>query len=161
MNTAINLRQPSGAVFSDCGKYRWILWRRWGNGNEFAHICGLNPSTADHERNDPTVRREIDFCQRWVFDGLIKTNAFGLRATDPRVMLAHADPIGTENDAWITIAIGLATISIAAWGVHGAHLERAAALKKRCAWKCFGVTKAGQPRHPLYLPKTTTLIDLL
>lgn len=151
----------SGAIFSPCRSYRYLLWRRWEGGNgKWAHFCGLNPSTADETANDPTIRREIDFCRRWGLSGLLKTNAFAFRATDPRVMKAQAEPVGPENDSYILCAGMLCGVSVAAWGVHGDHMNRNVAMLKMIPWMCFGTTKDGHPKHPLYLKKDTQLTPL-
>lgn len=166
-----DLLTPSGAVFinydgtpsnQESAPYRPLLWRYWGPGKSLLHVCGLNPSTAGHVVNDPTIRREIDFAKRWGFDGLIKTNAFDLRATDPKVMLAHARPNSTQNDFYIYLAQLKSgpPYGVAAWGVHGAHLDRYKDLKACGLWKCLGTTRAGHPRHPLYVKATTQLVDL-
>ena len=156
------LSTPSGAIFGEGGldsPYRYVLWRRWGTGKAFAHLCGLNPSVADHILNDNTISREIAFGKSWGMDGLIKTNAFGYRATDPKEMKRATDPIGPENDLWIYEASKITPFNVACWGVHGEFMGRGEDLKSRYRWKCFGVTKAGFPKHPLYLRKDTPLID--
>lgn len=165
------LSTPSGAIFGDAGAnldnrgsdlpYRYVLWRRWGPGQSFAHLCGLNPSTADASRNDPTINREIAFAKSWGMDGLIKTNAFGFRATDPRDMKRAVDPIGPENTWWIHEASQISAFNVACWGVHGEFMGRGAALKGQYRWRCFGTTKAGHPRHPLYLKADTQLVDFV
>lgn len=150
----------SGAIFGAGGTdslFRYVLWRRWGDGKSFAHLNGLNPSTADALKNDPTIRREIGFCQSWGMDGLIKTNAFGFRATDPRDMKNAAEAIGEENDFWIYEASKISAFNVACWGVHGTHLNRNRDLRDKLQWKCFGLTKDGHPKHPLYLKSNTTL----
>ncbi len=161
-----NIHTPSGAVFSEGEEsnalYRHMLWRYWGPGTAFLHITGLNPSTAGHAINDPTIRREIDFAKRWGYDGLLKTNAFDLRATDPKVMLAHSAPNSVVNDSWIYWCMihSAPPYGIAAWGVHGNHQGRADYLRECYDWKCLGLTKDGHPKHPLYVKATTGLITL-
>ena len=91
----------SGAVFSDCRKYRYALWRMWNEHMPIAMIIGLNPSTADQTRNDPTITRCINFASSWGYGGVCVTNLFGFRATAPTELKAHHDPIGKENDAWV------------------------------------------------------------
>jgi len=151
-----DITKPSGAVFSRSMSYRPMLWRYWGPGKAFLHFCGLNPSTADREKDDPTIRREIRFARDRGYDGLLKTNAFDLRATDPNEMLAHAVPCSDDNDWWIAqCAYRAAGPSVAAWGVHGAHRGRGAFLHLCFDWRCLGLTKYGHPRHPLYVRADT------
>lgn len=150
-------QSTSGAIFSANRKYRYALWRKWGLGNRLVHLCGLNPSTADETEDDPTIRREIDFASSWGFDGLVKTNAFGFRATDPRVLKGIDDPSGPENNYWINEAHVLAEFSVACWGVNCTP-ERQKFLRERFSWQCFGLTKDGFPKHPLYLKKDTPLV---
>lgn len=157
---------PSGAVFiggdEATALYRPLLWRYWGNGGAvaFLHICGLNPSKAGHTINDPTIRREIDFAKRWGFDGLLKTNAFDWRDTDPKTMMRVLAPLSVENDWWILECSKRANVNMAAWGVHGVHNNRCYFLKRMMNWHCLGKTKDGHPKHPLYVKKTSTLIPL-
>ncbi len=157
-----NILTPSGAVFSAgeeaCALYRHILWRHWGNGSRLLHICGLNPSTAGHTVDDPTIRREISFAKRWGFDGLLKTNAFDYRSTDPDRMLTHLAPCSPDNNWWILECHKRADKSVAAWGVHGIHNNRAYDLKRMIQWECLGLTKDGHPKHPLYVKSDTPLI---
>src|SRR5262249_34690286 len=155
----IDENQPTGAVFSAGGIYRPLLWRYWGPGKALLHVCGLNPSTADHRENDPTIRREIDFAKQFGYDGLIKSNAFDFRATDPAVMKAADTPLSGDADWWLYQATCRAAgPSVAAWGVHGNHRGRADELRVHYEWRCFGVTKEGFPKHPLYLRKSTKLV---
>lgn len=156
------MASESGAIFDtpdETGKYRYVLWRRWGTGRNFAHLCGLNPSTATASLNDPTIRREIGFCQSWGVDGLIKTNAFAFRATNPDDMMRAVDPVGFYNDHWILEASAVAQFNVACWGIHGGFRGRQPQLRLRLPWKCFGLTKDGRPKHPLYLKATTPLVD--
>ena len=72
------------AVFSPDRKYRYTLTREWNNVKPFILFIGLNPSTADETKDDPTIRREIGFSHLWGFGGMIKCNIFGFRTTDPK-----------------------------------------------------------------------------
>ena len=114
----------SGAVFSDCRKYRYALWRMWNEHKPIAMIIGLNPSTAGHTRNDPTITRCISFARFWGYGGVCVTNLFGFRATAPTELKAHHDPIGKGNDAWVHEMAKGAAITVAAWGNHGRFLNR-------------------------------------
>ena len=117
-------------------------------------FIGLNPSTADEVDDDPTVRRCIAYARAWGFDALCMTNLFGLRATLPAVMRAHAAPVGPENDARLADCARRAALIVACWGNHGRHLDRDAAvlrLLRRHRLHCLKLTSAGTPNHPLYL----------
>lgn len=144
------------AEFSPCRLYRYALWRVLDPAKPPVMFVGLNPSTADETRNDPTVRRCIGFARSWGFGTLIMSNIFAFRATDPRDMRAVDDPVGPENDrVLLELARGAKRI-VAAWGVHGQHRGRGsivAHLLQPFGLLCLGVTKDGHPRHPLMLRK--------
>ena len=149
------------ALFSDCRRYRYALWRDLGLQ---ASVCGdtcvfigLNPSTADETVDDPTIRRCMRFARDWGFQRLCMLNLFALRAPDPRIMLAAVDPIGPDNDLAIEQNIRAARLVVAAWGVHGAHRGRADDIRASCGSRLhhLGLTKDGHPRHPLYLRADT------
>ena len=118
-------------------------------------FIGLNPSTADETQDDPTIRRCIAFAKAWGYSALCMTNIFAFRATDPKDMKAEEFPIGGhENDLSLHSLSESAGIVIAAWGVHGTHLDRNADVMKLIPnLHCLGTTKDGHPRHPLYLRK--------
>jgi hypothetical protein len=91
----------SSAVFSTCRRYRYVLRRIWDRSTPPAMFVGLNPSTADEVKDDPTVRRCIGYAKRWGFGGLIMTNIFAFRSTDPNALVELDDPVGPRNDAWL------------------------------------------------------------
>lgn len=147
-------KPPKSAVFSPNRKYRYELWRRWGSGENYCCFIGLNPSTANATVDDPTIRRCIGFAKSWGYDALCMVNLFAYRATDPAEMKAYHHPIGSENDATLERVTKDAGIVVAGWGIHGTHLNRASdVMAKLSGLHCLGVTKSGEPRHPLYLPK--------
>jgi hypothetical protein len=120
----------------------------------------LNPSVADAERDDPTLRACIAFARCAGLDGLEVVNLFARRATDPRVLRQVADPIGPGADAAIDRAARDACMVVCGWGVHGAFLGRGAAVAARLrgmgiALHHLGLTKGGAPRHPLYVARST------
>ena len=142
----------SGAVFSDCRKYRYALWRMWNEHKPIAMIIGLNPSTADQTRNDPTITRCINFASSWGYGGVCVTNLFGFRATVPTELKAHNDPIGKENDAWLHEMGKGAAITVAAWGNYGKFLNRSLEILPTLdQLHCIKMNKSGEPAHPLYL----------
>jgi hypothetical protein len=147
---------PTGAKFSRCRKWRYLLWRCWSNG-PIANFLMLNPSTADEVKLDPSCTRARVYAEQWRFGALIVTNLFGWRATDPGEMKAVRDPVGRGNDAAILSVARAAGVVVCAWGNHGLHLERSARVTKmlRDAGVKLHVLRmngCGEPAHPLYLP---------
>ncbi|MCT2540940.1 DUF1643 domain-containing protein [Sedimentimonas flavescens] len=150
----------SVAVYSDCEKYRYLLTRIWQEGAPKALFIMLNPSTATEVQNDPTVERCERRARALGFGGFRVTNIFAYRATDPKVMRAQPDPVGPGNDAAIRESLdwasGVGDRVICAWGSHGAHLDRGAAVERllRASGRDLhhlGLTKSGAPKHPLYI----------
>ena len=146
----------AGARFSRCRRWRTLLWRRWDASRPVANFLMLNPSTADEVRLDPSCTRARTYAERWGFGGLIVTNLFAWRATDPDEMKAARDPVGQGNDRAILAAAREAKLLVCAWGNHGAHLERSLSVVGllREAGIDLHVLKmngGGEPAHPLYL----------
>ncbi|MFD3190283.1 DUF1643 domain-containing protein [Sedimentitalea sp. HM32M-2] len=147
---------PSTAVYSDCQRYRYSLTRVWDPDGRKALFVMLNPSTATEVQNDPTVERCERRARALGFGAFQVTNIFAWRDTDPRRMRAAADPVGPENDAAILAGAAWADQVVAAWGTHGAHLQRGArveALLRGTGRDLYhlGLSKAGHPKHPLYI----------
>ena len=155
----------ASAVFSDCGRYRYCLERRFplelfvqaDRARTLAFVM-LNPSTADAHLDDPTIRRCIDTALRSDYQRLIVVNLFAWRATDPDVLKDVADPIGPDNDAWIKYAASEAETVICAWGNNGGG-PRAGEVydlirSHAKVYRLGALTKKGQPSHPLYLSKS-------
>lgn len=153
-----------GAQFSDCRKYRYALWRTWEKGGGHVLFVGLNPSTADEEVDDPTIRRCIGFAKRCGFGGIYMLNLFAYRATNPKeLMRAPVNPIGDDNNLYLRKYHQPQGLNIACWGNHGLLMNRAdevIELLGKESLSCLGVTKTGQPKHPLYLPKDTNPMAL-
>lgn len=141
------------AIFSPCRTWRYRLERIWDRKRPYLMIVGLNPSVADETRNDHTVTKCIGYAQRWGFGGLWMLNIFAYCATDPRKMKRADAPIGPENDRWLVASAHQAGQMIVAWGDHGGHRGRDAAVvtmlqAEGVTLKCLGVTKKGYPKHP-------------
>jgi hypothetical protein len=153
------------ADISPDGLYRYSLTRIWGGpGNhKFLPWIMLNPSTADHSIDDPTIRRCIGFARAFGYSGIRVYNLYAFRATNPADLLTAADPVGPRNDAVLRdVLINAHRIGvpvIAAWGVNAKpdRVAKIAGYSYADQLHCLGVTKAGQPKHPLYLPKTAEL----
>jgi hypothetical protein len=141
-----------GADISADGFYRYSLWRIWEPHQPLVMFIGLNPSTADATTDDHTIRRCLRFSSDWGYGGLVMTNLFAFRATDPKVMLMALSPIGSKNDRVLTHWAQRASLMVAIWGTKGKHQERHHAIEGRFPnLYCLGVTKEGFPRHPARL----------
>jgi len=148
---------PSGAQFSACRRWRYLLWRCWDESKPVANFLMLNPSTADELKLDPSCTRARNYAERWGFGAVLITNIFGWRATDPEEMKLAKDPVGRGNDRAILKAAKKAELVVCAWGNHGGHLGRAEAVRKMLTrhglpLHVLKMNAAGHPAHPLYLP---------
>lgn len=156
----------NSAVLSDCGKYRYLLRRVVDPmARDTALFVMLNPSTADATTNDATIRRCMRFTKDWNYHILEVVNLFAFRSTDPKKLKTAEDPVGPDNDKWITRRAEKASVIVAAWGTHGVLLERDQAVKKLLSnlenpLQCLGVTQDGHPKHPLRLKASLTPILL-
>lgn len=155
------------AIISSCGLYRYRLEREVQENGIVAAILGVNPSTADAEVDDATIRKDMGFARRLGWRRIIKGNEFAWRDTDVRRLRTALDPVGPDNDVHLEAIMREADIVVAAWGPL-AKLPR----ELRARWKgvvdiarwqvgkplyCFGVAQDGQPKHTLMLAYDTPL----
>ena len=151
----------SGAVFDPTGQYRYLLTRLWDETRPTAVFVMLNPSTADAENDDPTIRRCMDFANRWGYGSIKVVNVFAYRATDPKELLKVEDPVGPENHEHIKRALLSVGFAVAAWGSAGpkdpAPYKCIFDITKEVGvpLHCLGTTKDKKPRHPLYVKSAT------
>lgn len=149
------------ATISECGQFRYRLGRRWADGPTLLFVM-LNPSTANADVDDPTIRRCIGFAQAEEYGALEVVNLFAYRTPDPRALKAAGYPVGPDNDAHIKAEARAAQTVCLAWGANGAGLHRRgevlALLKgtRRGAW-CLALTRGGEPAHPLMLNRSCRL----
>jgi hypothetical protein len=151
------------AVISDDGLYRYDLTRQWAPSPEKLTFIMLNPSSADADVDDPTIRRCIGFAKREGLAGIRVVNLFAFRASKPSALIAHPEPAGPENHGRIMAAIWDAadagTPVVAAWGAwFHSHpgISKSPNVREMVNLAtiplfCLGVTAAGHPRHPLYV----------
>lgn len=149
-------KAASTAVYSACDRYRYALTRLWDADGPRVTFVMLNPSKATEVQNDPTVERCERRARTLGYGAFRVVNIFAWRETDPHMMRKAADPVGSANDGQLLAAAAWADQVIAAWGVHGAHLNRGAIVETLLRdaghdLSCFGLTKDGHPRHPLYV----------
>ncbi|MBL4906200.1 MAG: DUF1643 domain-containing protein [Sneathiella sp.] len=152
--------KESGATFSDCKTFRYRLWRKWNNGPTVSFLM-LNPSTADENRNDPTIERCHRRAVAMGFGALDVINIFSFRATDPKDLKKATDPVGPETNTILLESARSADMTICAWGSHGDHKNRDREVRHLLKSNDIDVhfltlTSKGQPGHPLYIPYSKT-----
>jgi hypothetical protein len=172
----------SAAAFSACGRYRWWLLRSWEPRLPRLLFLGLNPSSADHRQDDPTLRRLLGFAHGWGYGSLEVLNLFSRRSVSPALLRRCDDPVGAETDRWIrrrvrhhAIAGAPEAVLWLGWGNGGACAGRdgqvlrwlEAFARSSGTSGCrslrlasIGLTAAGHPRHPLYAPATAQLVSI-
>jgi hypothetical protein len=156
----LDIKQRS-AVISECGTYRYELRRVWDESKPLVGWVLLNPSTADAESDDATLRRCMGFAAAWGAGGVVLRNLFALRARDPRRLAQHPDPVGPDNDEHLARAAREDVLTVCGWGARQGSrpFEVVSMLRGHGArLRCLGTTKGGQPRHPLYLPASASLV---
>jgi hypothetical protein len=167
--TALLERQ---AAFSPCGHHRWWLERRWDAQLPRLLFIGLNPSRADAQRDDPTLRRLLGFAQAWGFGALEVINLFSRISASPAVLRRSREPVGGANDAWMRARVASLRPGDAVWlgwGNGGGWRDRdrevlellQGALPAETPLLALALTAAGQPRHPLYAPAAAQPLRLL
>jgi hypothetical protein len=158
----IDLTLSKGAIFSDDGKFRYVLWRStngmtlFENNSKMRLQIGLNPSKAGVEINDPTIERGVRRADVDGFGIFVQTNLYAYTSTDPKELLKGGYYIGEENDAYIKQMINLALSSggqiVCAWGSFPPVFKRAPEVLKMIPEAyCLGINQDGQPKHPLYV----------
>lgn len=160
-------KPESGAIISECGKFRYHLWRIWDRTLPSMVFVMQNPSVADAKDNDPTITRCIGFAKREGFGGISVRNVFAYRATDEKELLKCPDPFGPENEQHLLHArdVSLMTRLVIAWGKHfgskrlADYYRRALSILLPQKPYCLGTNKDGTPRHPLFLASNTPLIE--
>lgn len=144
------------ATLSSCDRFRYRLGRRWNSDPALLFIM-LNPSTADAEVDDRTIKRCINFAFAHGFGAIEVVNLFAFRTAYPKELRAADYPVGPDNDTYILEALDEAKDVCLAWGTAGAETRRPAEVLQLLRGmgvqpKCLRITKSGHPEHPLYLP---------
>jgi hypothetical protein len=157
----------AGATFSDDRRYRYLLWRTWDSKLPVAHWTLLNPSIADEQALDPTLRRCMGFSKRWGMGGMYITNLFPLVSTNPMALRTGvSEEQMTKNAGHVMNACNKSGPTVLGWGSNVEHpMLRYAPVYlyenvlRGYNPKCLQKTKLGHPVHPLYLPYDCQLQD--
>lgn len=142
------------ALISECGKYRYSLSRIWDASKPLMLFVMLNPSTADSDNDDPTIRRCIGFAKSWGYGGIMVGNRSAYRATNPNELKSmpvdyYQNDINSQN---LMDMYWKAEITIFAWGNPPCELP-ICPLEGFDGTYHLGITKSYNPKHPLYLKK--------
>lgn len=146
--------EGGGAAFDAAREYRYRLWRTWDAEKPAVAFVMLNPSTADEDADDPTIRRCVGYASEWGYGTLEVVNLFGLRATDPSALRDHRDPVGDANDEYLRRVCDAAAFVVAAWGGNGYIRDRGRQVARflDAQLHALDTTRDGHPVHPLYQP---------
>lgn len=162
-----DLFDNNGAEFSPCRKYRYALWRIWDTEKPLIMFIGLNPSTADEHKPDPTITRVKGFAELWGYGGFYMMNCFPLVSTNPDVLkefwesgnpyIQNQDTINRQKLKEVS---NKCESVVFAWGafpiVKEIHRDKEF-LQMFPNAKTLIKNKDGSPRHPLYVPAKTPL----
>jgi hypothetical protein len=145
-----------GAIFSDCRQYRYLLWRIWDDKKPCIMFIMLNPSTADENEDDSTIRKCIQFAKWLGYGGIYVGNLFSYRSTNPAELrksnLLQIDILGKDNDRYLEKVAEKCEKIIFAWGDNGKLFNRDKDMMKLFPHGyCLGRTMNNNPKHPLYL----------
>lgn len=145
------LFDDNGAVFSADRKYRYALWRIWDKSKPLVMFIGLNPSTANETKPDPTITRVKGFATDWGYGGFYMMNLFAIVSEDPAVLQTDPNPMG-DNAGWIEEIAPKCSIIVFAWGNFKQAQKRGNFVTKQFPHAyCLILNKNGSPRHPLYV----------
>lgn len=148
------------ATISACGAFRYRLARIWDPGAPLLTWVMLNPSVADGEQDDPTIRKCVGFARRLGFGSIEVLNLFAFRATDPWHLKACGYQVGRDNDHELKWAAKRAVQAgqpvVCAWGAHARGLARVAEVFELLRatgadLRALEVMEDCTPRHPLML----------
>lgn len=150
----------SGAKFSPCRRYRYVLWRTWDPSKAVLVFLMLNPSTANEEDDDATTKKIMRIVANQGYGGIRIVNLFAVRHRNPEILLEMADPIGPDNDRTLREEIARGRTIVCAWGNGGTGKLRALVklraikvmrLLMGAETRALSVTQDGEPGHPLFL----------
>jgi len=154
----MDLFEDNNALFSEDRKYRYVLWRIWDRTRPMIMFIGLNPSTANENDDDPTIRRVKEFARQWGYGGIYMLNLFTFITAYPKELRESNYPTQLA-DWYIRVYSEKSEKVILMCGSFPIAEKRLKEVKANLSESfCFGKNKNGSPKHPLYLKKDTKLI---
>lgn len=148
-----------GAAISECGNYRFELFRVWAEALPIMGIVMLNPSTADVKKDDPTIKKCINIAMNNGFGSIFVYNLYPLRATNPKQLGTHPKPHDNRNYKIVTDGLAKCDEVVFAWGA--SKFAKDILFNPKHIYpnaKCLHINKDGSPKHPLYCKNETKLI---
>jgi Uncharacterized protein conserved in bacteria len=164
------------ATLSPCGSYRFDMTRtverdctcerclvnraRYSLRDPFPFVLWVlcNPSIANAEIDDPTERRCWGFTSSWGYSKMVMVNTNPHRSTDPKLQRMPDELTAVKNHAVLALYASNAALIVCAWGGGANHIlgnQTRCLLERWGDLHHLGLTKAGTPKHPLYLSKET------
>lgn len=160
----MNHQIGSNAIFSECRKYRYVLWRVWDLNKPKLMIIGLNPSTANESKNDNTITKVIKIAKGNGYGGVYMTNLFAIVSSKPEILTTKTD-LQKGNNHWLITISGMCKDVVFAWGNFKEAKDRAGEVIKNFTMfseaKCIAQNKNGSPKHPLYCKDESILIPFV
>jgi hypothetical protein len=147
------MSEIKGADFSEDRLYRYSLWRIWDESKPLVMFIGLNPSTADAENDDPTIRRVKSIAANLGYGGVYMCNCFSYISTNPAMLQAETLEAIMKNADVIKRVAERCTEIIFAWGNFDIVRKRGVDKQLSAAFpnaKALFINKNGSPKHPLY-----------
>lgn len=147
------------AGISSCGIYRWWLYRCWAVDKPLIIWIMMNPSTADHTKNDPTISKIMRYSKKWGYGGVLVLNIYAFRSSKPENLpQVMSEAVGPRNDWWIKTMFRYAARKkipvVCAWGVRHQNRGdwvRVAADDAGLQLMCLELALNAEPKHPRFL----------
>lgn len=168
MNATSIVETDGRCIISECGTYRYLLERLLNHEGIVVAFLGVNPSKAEKDVPDQTDRKWREFGRRMGARAVVYGNPYAFRATDVRELAAAPDPIGPDNDKFLRAILAEADVVVPCWGSRNKipkRLHDRLVVVRRMLRECgkpiwiFGLSKSGDPLHPLMLAYETKLVE--
>lgn len=152
-----------GAIFSECRQHRYELWRIWDEENPLVMFIGLNPSTANENDDDPTIKSVVRIAKSNGYGGVYMMNCFSYISTDPKG-LCFEDVANEWNNHLLVAVSSKCQDVIFAWGNFPIVKEKGRDKELSNMFpnaKALHINANGSPKHPLYCKSSTPLMPFL
>jgi hypothetical protein len=150
--------ENSGARFSKCGKHRLYLWRIWDDSKPKLMFIGLNPSTANAETDDPTIRKVKAIANHNGYGGVYMTNLFTYISTDPNKLDMVVGNHQTSDEILQNIRKRCDAV-VCAWGNFNVYKRDDEVKKMFPQALALHINNNGSPKHPLYCKNESTFVN--